>query len=775
MADDYSQISLQDLFKMELDAQGKVLSAGLIALERQPGNATELEACMRAAHSIKGAARIVGLQAGVDVAHAMEDCFVAAQQGILQLNSSDIDTLLGGVDLLLRSADGDAAVPSADIAAFAAALQRIAQPEAAPALAIPPVLAPSSAEFDALAASLTLPQPPPTAELDVLAASLRLPEPAPAPIQAAAPLPESSDKERVLRVTAANLDRLLGLAGESLTAAQGLQPVSQALLRLKHQQTELRLVLESLQETLAPGGAGERARLALDDGLRLVGLCQTQLAEQLDTLDGLDRRSANLAGQLYDEARACRMRPFADGAGAYPRMVRDVARQLGKSARLQLVGGATQVDRDILEQLDAPLGHLLRNAVDHGIESAAERVAAGKAPEGVCRLEARHHAGRLQISLGDDGRGIDLAAVRAKVIARGLASADTAARLSDQELLDFLLLPGFSLRDTVTELSGRGVGLDVVHELVRRLHGTIRIHSTPGQGTRFQLQLPITLSTVRSLLVEIGGEAYAFPLAQVERTLELADEAIERLEGKSHFLLDGLPVGLATARQVLGLPGTTAHADPHAVLLIGPPTQRYGLIVDRFIGERLLVVQPLDTRLGKIKDISAGALLDDGSPVLIVDTDDLLRSMERLVNDGELQAPQGAATGPAQGRRQRVLVVDDSLTVRELERKLLLGRGYEVMVAVDGMDGWNALRAEPFDLVVTDVDMPRMDGIELVERIRQNPALAGLPVMIVSYKDREEDRLRGLDAGADYYLAKGSFHDETLLDAVRELIGEASA
>jgi len=772
MADDYSQISLQDLFKMELDAQGKVLSAGLIVLERQPGNATELEACMRAAHSIKGAARIVGLQAGVDVAHAMEDCFVAAQQGTLQLNSSDIDILLGGVDLLLRSADGDAALPPADIAAFLAAVQRIAQPEAA--LTIAP--SPTSAELDALVASLAIPLPPSTTELDALATSLLLPEPPPAPepIQVE-PAPESTDKERVLRVTAANLDRLLGLAGESLTAAQGLQPVSQALLRLKHQQTELRLMLESLQEALVLDGAGERARLALDDGLRLIGLCQTQLAEQLDTLDGLDRRSANLAGQLYDEALACRMRPFADGAGAYPRMVRDVARQLGKSARLQLIGGATQVDRDILEQLDAPLGHLLRNAVDHGIESAAERVAAGKAPEGVCRLEARHHAGRLQISLDDDGRGIDLDAVRAKVIARGLASPDTAARLSDQELLDFLLLPGFSLRDTVTELSGRGVGLDVVHELVRRLHGTVRIHSTPGQGTRFQLQLPITLSTVRSLLVEIGGEAYAFPLAQVERTLELADEAIERLEGKSHFLLDGRPVGLLTARQVLGLPAATTASDPHAVLLIGPPTQRYGLIVDRFIGERLLVVQPLDTRLGKIKDISAGALLDDGSPVLIVDTDDLLRSMERLVNDGELQAPQGAASGPAQGRRQRVLVVDDSLTVRELERKLLLGRGYEVMVAVDGMDGWNALRAEPFDLVVTDVDMPRMDGIELVERIRQNPALAGLPVMIVSYKDREEDRLRGLDAGADYYLAKGSFHDETLLDAVRELIGEASA
>jgi len=755
MAEDYSQIPLLDLFKLELDAQGKVLSEGLIALEHQPDAADRLEACMRAAHSIKGAARIVGVQAGVDVAHAMEDCFVAAQTGRLRLGATEIDTLLGGVDLLFRTTLADDAAPRPDeIAAFLAALNEIAH---APSVPTTPTTVSAMTGPAELAASLVLPEP--------VASPAPLPEPA----------PERPDDERVLRVAAATLDRMLGLSGEALTTAQGLQPVSQALLRLKHQQTELRLAFESLQEALPPQAVDERAQLALDASTRLIDSCQTQLAEQLAMLERLERRSANLSRQLYDEARSCRMRPFADGTTAYPRLVRDVARSLGKSARLQVLGSATQIDRDILEQLDAPLGHLLRNAVDHGIETPAERVATGKPPEGVCRLEARHQGGRLWLTVSDDGRGIDLDAVRARVVERHLASPDTAAQLSERELLDFLLLPGFSLRDTVTDLSGRGVGLDVVHELVRRVHGSVRIHSSPGRGTRFELQLPITLSTVRSLLVEIGGEPYAFPLAQIDRTLELDGAKLEQLEGKRHFLLDERVIGLVDASQVLGLPSRAVAEDTLSVLLIGPAEQRVGLIVERFVGERLLVVQPLDARLGKIKDISAGALLDDGSPVLIVDIDDLLRSVEKLIHAGELATPQAAPNRDDEVRRQRVLVVDDSLTVRELERKLLQSRGYEVVVAVDGMDAWNALRAERFDLVVTDVDMPRLDGIELVERIRQSPTLAELPVMIVSYKDREEDRIRGLNAGADYYLAKGSFHDETLLQAVRDLIGEAGA
>jgi two-component system sensor histidine kinase and response regulator WspE len=248
---------------------------------------------------------------------------------------------------------------------------------------------------------------------------------------------------------------------------------------------------------------------------------------------------------------------------------------------------------------------------------------------------------------------------------------------------------------------------------------------------------------------------------------------IELLEGHQHIAFDGRRIGVVTAHQILDTAPPANEADTASMVVIGDGAQTFGVVVDRFLGERMLVVQPLDPRLGKIRNITAGALMENGDPVLIADVDDWLRSVEKLVAGGDLQHTQPGAALTAQRVTRRVLVVDDSLTVRELERKLLATRGYNVTIAVDGMDGWNAVRGEHFDLVITDIDMPRMDGIELVTLIKRDPQLQSLPVMIVSYKDREEDRRAGLNAGADYYLAKGSFHDEALLDAVRDLIGEA--
>jgi two-component system sensor histidine kinase and response regulator WspE len=456
-------------------------------------------------------------------------------------------------------------------------------------------------------------------------------------------------------------------------------------------------------------------------------------------------------------------------------MVRDVARALGKSVKLEIVGEATEVDRDILERLEAPLGHLLRNAIDHGIESPEERRAAGKPAEAVVRLEARHSAGMLQIVVADDGHGMDPEKLRETVIARSLTNAETAQKLSEAELLEFLFLPGFTMKDTVTDISGRGVGLDAVQSMVKEVRGTVRAASQPGKGARFQLQLPLTLSVVRTLLVEIGGEPYAFPLAYIVRTLKLPKGSIDLLEGRQHFSLNGRQIGLITTHQVLANGKAPLTGDEWPVVVVGDASSAYGLVVDRFLGERELVVQPLDRRLGKIKDIAAGGLMEDGAPVLIVDVDDLRRSVEKLISSGNLSKVQRGVVAEGARRAKRVLVVDDSLTVRELERKLLGNRGYEVEAAVDGMDGWNAARTGHFNLVVTDIDMPRMDGIELVTLIKKDANLKSLPVMIVSYKDREEDRRRGLEAGADYYLTKGSFHDETLLQAVVDLIGEADA
>jgi two-component system, chemotaxis family, sensor histidine kinase and response regulator WspE len=587
--------------------------------------------------------------------------------------------------------------------------------------------------------------------------------------------PADKNADRVLRVTAENLNRLLGLAGESLVESRWLKPFSESLLRVKRMQHDCTRTLDKLREALPMHVLDERALSALADAQRAAIECERALSQRLVDLEMFDRRSLNLSHRLYDEALTVRMRPFGDAIQGYPRMVRDVAHSLGKQVVLEIAGETTQVDRDILSKLDAPLGHLLRNAVDHGLESPEDRVAAGKPAQGTIRLEARHSAGALQVMVSDDGRGIDIEKTREAVIARKLINREAAERLTESELLEFLFLPGFTMKKTVTDISGRGVGLDAVQDMVKQVRGTVSISSQQGTGTRFTLQLPVTLSVVRALLAEIGGEPYAFPLTSILRTLKLSRVRIQTLEGRQHFDFDGRRVGLITAQQVLETDAAAAPAGDVPVIVLGDQAHAYGLVVDRFMGERELVVRPLDPQLGKIKDVSAGALMEDGSPVLIIDPDDLLRSMDRLVASGRPNQVRDGGTAAEERRRKRVLVVDDSITVRELERKLLGNRGYDVEVAVDGMDGWNAVRAGHFDLVVTDVDMPRMDGIELVGLINKDPKLKAVPVMVVSYKDRDEDRKRGLEAGAAYYLTKGSFHDDTLLQAVVDLIGEAAA
>jgi len=767
MTDD--DLSLLELFREEAAVQTRVLSDGLLALEHRPADAAALEACMRAAHSLKGAARIIGLQDGVDIAHVMEECFVGAQRAELQLTPAHIDVLLRGVDLLIRVGDAktDAPVTRADIDGF---VRRLASPASAARETAAGDGTHADQDVDVYA------QLQAQLQAEALAQRQEAPatDPAAPPDAPAQPASHASARhpDRMLRVRAANLDRVLSLSGEVLVESRWLKPFATSMLRIKRTQRDTSRALDALYDTLADH-LDDAALSALADVRTALNDMQHTLGARLDELDHYDRSSSNLAQLLYDEALQCRMRPFGDATHAYPRVVRDLARSLGKRVKFEIVGTSTQVDRDILDMLDAPLGHLLRNALDHGIETPDARLARGKPAEAHVTLEARHSAGKLLISVSDDGAGIDLDNVRASVIRRKLADEDTAARLSEPELLDFLLLPGFSMREQVTDVSGRGVGLDAVHEMVKAVRGTVRIFNDPGHGSRFVMQLPLTLSVVRSLLVDVGGEAYAFPLAHVRRTLELARVDIDMLEGQQHFAFDGKPVGLVTAHQLLGAQAGVTR-ESVSVVVIGDERVTYGIAVDRFLGERMLVVQPLDPRLGKIRDIAAGALMENGDAVLIVDVDDLLRSVDKLVRGGQLDRI-GRAHDVAARQRKHVLVVEDSLTVRELERKLLDKRGYAVTVAVDGMDGWNALRGGTFDLVVTDIDMPRMDGIELVTLIKRDPLFKPVPVMIVSYKDRDEDRRRGLEAGADYYLAKGSFHDEALLDAVRDLIGEASA
>jgi two-component system sensor histidine kinase and response regulator WspE len=760
MSEDLSAFSLMDLFRLEAESQTAILSSGVLAIESGSLQPEMLEPLMRAAHSLKGAARIVGLDAAIQVAHALEDAFVAAQNGKLALGPEHGDVLLRAVDLLAQLAR----TPEDQLATWRAAHE--------------PAVAAAVAEVKALGEA---PRPPaPAASTPAILPRLEEPEapsqPIPVPPRSMDPVASPESAERVVRVTAASLSRLLGLAGESLVQSRRLRPLVESLRDLRSRQTLLITALNSLEERVVGehGDSPPLGRALLAEARAQAVACTQTLLERVEEIEDFARRGEDLSSRMHHEVLISRMRPLADVLRGFPRMVRDIARQLGKRVEFRVEGETTGVDRDILDKLETPLNHLVRNALDHAIEAPEERVAAGKRPVGTIRLEARHRAGLLQITLSDDGRGIDLSRLRAKVVARGLASPALADQLGEAELLEFLLLPGFSTRDAVTEVSGRGVGLDVVQTMVRSVGGVVRITSQFGRGTRFLLQLPITRSVIRALLVAIAGEPYALPLNRIDRISRLAEDDLQVLEGRRHFAMDGQPVGLVEAAQVLGLPPVARAGGELPVVVVSDRSHRFGVVVDSFLGERDLEVRPLDPRLGKVPDISSASVLEDGVPVLIVDVEDLVRSIDNLLGGrrlGSLTAAVDGATAAAGGPK-RVLVVDDSITVRELERQLLEARGYAVDVAVDGVDGWNAVRSGRYQLVISDVDMPRMDGIELVRSIKSDPRLQAIPVVIVSYKEREEDRIRGLEAGADGYLTKSSFHDQTLLDTVSDLIGE---
>jgi len=711
----------------------------------------------------------------VRLAHAMEDMLTAAQRGEKQLTGADFDLLLRGTDVFSRLAAGEAAAIPAALAEASGGIEALtkeftqlrdsASPPGKGARTGAPVTEPASLPPPASATTPAAPASPPPKQSETRN------EASPPAAEAVAKLPSEKKEEAFVRISVENLNRLTGFAGECLVEVKTLRPLSERVQRIKQRQAALGQTLEQAREAVGKEAVAE-ARARLEEALRQAGWIHAAIPSYVTDLERFSRKLEHLANRLYDEAVASRMRPFSDGLHGFPRMARDLAKALGKSVRLEVEGESTRVDRDILEKLEAPLTHLVRNAVDHGIEAPEVRAQVGKPGEGKITLSARHVAGALEIVVADDGGGIDPERVRRRIVERGYAAPDMAAKLSASEVLEFLFLPGFSTSPSVTEISGRGVGLDVVQSMARQVGGNARVVAKQGEGTRFVLQLPLTLSVLRALLFEVGGQPYALPLTRVDRVLGVPPAAVLVVEDRQYLRVEEQNIGLIAASQVLGLENSALPAGDLRVVTLSDQLNRYGLVVDRLLGERDVVVIPLPARLGKVPNISAGAILEDGSPVAILDSEDLVRSMDGLLTRGR-PTRFGRPTRAEKAARKRVLVVDDSLTVREVERRLLENRGYEVAVAVDGVDGWNAVQESHFDLIVTDVDMPRMDGIELAKRIKGVASTKSLPVMIVSYKDQEEYRAKGLEAGANYYLSKSSFHDATLINAVRDLIGEA--
>ena len=761
---DLGGFSMFDLFQTEVQQHCACLADGLIALEQNASDPKMVEPLMRAAHSVKGAARIINLDGAIGLAHSMEECLVRIQKGTEIPTASRIDELLRGSDILRSLADHK----SEDEAR--AWLEQEAGPISALAegLNLPPkagvsaVVVVPTAKPVAPAVTPVAPATTPVAPAVTPAPTVVKVATPPAATPSAASAPSTASDAAVL-VSSSSLERLLQLSGEALVEARRLESIRRTLTRAKIAQRQLTAALDSLQVTGRHAG----------DAMTAVATSRDALDEALHQVEDHLRRGEELASALHNEAVSSRMRPFGDACGGLARSVRDVARTLGKEVRLIIAGEQVPVDREILRQLEAPLGHLVRNAIDHGIESPDERVAAGKMRQASLRVEARHHAGSLIVEVREDGRGIDRTNLRARIVSKKLSEASIVETLGDAELFDFLFLPGFSTAAAVTDISGRGVGLDVVQSMAHSVGGSIEVRSSPA-GTSFAMRLPVTLSVVRAAVISIAGETYALALARLERIDRIARSELKTVEGRLTTVIRGEIVGLVHATEILQLKASTQSesADELAIVSVLAGSRTVGFVVDSFLGEEDLVVRRMDARLGDVAHVDAASIRENGDLLLILDADDLVQSALQLLEQGKLRGDEGRSA-ISKRKQRRVLVVEDSITVREVERQMLLRAGYAVDTAVDGMDGWNAVQKVKYDLVVSDVDMPRMNGIEFVRKMRADRRYETLPVVIVSYKDREEDRIAGLEAGASAYLTKGSFQDQSFLQTIADLIGAA--
>ncbi|HEX4654510.1 MAG TPA: ATP-binding protein, partial [Mycobacteriales bacterium] len=679
-------------FRAEVEERVASLTAGLLQLESHPAPRQVVAGMFRDAHTVKGSARMMGLTGVLQVAHRCEDILGALRDERLTVSREVIDLLLAACDGIGSALPGvDEQVPEEHLAALVEALDQAITGE--------PVVVPLRADV--------------VDELDK---------------------PRSDS----VRVATGKVYDLLDVVGEAELDARRVDRTSGALDSLTGEQSRwLRVLHDSMASVDSDGEAAVALRRLLAIGDRLTDATR-ELREVVDDAHG------RLA-QVRDGAMGLAMVPVRRVAAGLPRVVRDVAAASRKDVRLVVAGEDVELDKQVLDGVHDALKHLVVNAVDHGCEQTVDRIAAGKPAQATVTVSARAAGGTVVIDVADDGAGVDEDAVRTTAIARGLLPADS--RLSGSALLELLFTPAFSTTSTVTETSGRGVGLDVVRNAVEALGGTVELRTEPGAGTTFTLTLPVSLGVLHCLIACVGTERYALPVPGIVESISLKDIPVHSLAGQPVVMRHGQTVPLLDLGGALGL---TGERDSRAAVVVRHGDRQVAWAVDRLVGELELVVKDLGPFLGRLPLVSGATIDGDGSVVCLVDLRELGVDAGATVVPVQ---PTGKPNEPAVDR-PRVLVVEDSVGVRELERVILEGAGYEVVTAVDGADGVAKLADEPADLVLSDVEMPGVDGFALTRTIRATRGWEHVPVVIMTSRGSDEDQQAGLEAGASAYLLK---------------------
>jgi two-component system chemotaxis sensor kinase CheA len=745
---------LLETFQGEAEEHVKATRSGLLELEKTPTperQAEIVEAIFREAHSLKGAARAVEMTEIETICQSLESLMAALKRKEIEPSSALLDVLHEGVDgieriLSLAHSPG----PQAEIFKVEKVVEILER-----------------------AAKGTLPE---------VARETKIIEVGPA---------ERPVSPEAVRISVAKLDSLLLQAEELLPEKLSLadraakaREIRATLGVWKREWTKLLPSLRAMQRRIHANGEGsnqgnvtkknpEDVRFLefLDWSNGMVRTAESQLEELTKLLDQ-DRRSlVGKVDNLLGDMKKVLMLPFGWVLEIFPRLVRDLSRDRGKEVDLIVQGADLEIDKRVLEVIKDPLIHLVRNSIDHGIEKPEERIGKGKPARGTIKIAGSYkEGGKAEVLISDDGAGMDTQEILNAALKLGLVSPEEANLLDDERASSFAFESGVSTSPMITDLSGRGIGLAIVREKIENLNGFVGLETSSGAGTTFRLLLPLTLATFRGTLVRVGEHLFIFPSVNIERVERVPTKDIKTAENKETIELEGRAVSLVHLENLLALPHKNAadeSPDHVYVVIIGSAEKRIAFLVDQVLQEQEVLIKSLGKQLSRVRNVAGATILGTGRVVPIVNVADLMKSA--LAASSAVEKPVRVTAEGATARRKSVLVVEDSITARTLLKSILESAGYEVKTAVDGVDGFTQLRAGAFDIVVSDVDMPRMSGFDLTAKVRSDKELFEVPVVLVTALHSREDRERGMDVGANAYIVKSSFDQTSLLEVIKRL------
>jgi two-component system chemotaxis sensor kinase CheA len=788
---------MRKTFTIEAEEHLQTIASGLMEIEKQksPAKCQDVtETIYRAAHSLKGAARSVNLPGVEAVCQSTESVLSAMKRRMVTPVESDFDVLQRAVDIIERMVASGTGEQDAELSQLIAELERIAAREKAAPAATPPA-ADHKCRMPATAQEVAEPRIDGCAAVSgtsqIAGAPDQAPPARPAARQAMAVAPGKPGGVDSIRIATAKLDSILLQAEElisiKLAAEQRIAELGETLAVLRPWIKEWEKagsgaqVSNRRQEMRKTGNATtqfDSERSAPSDSFEWSFACMREVDARLSGLMAslqTDRRATGaLVDQLLDGAKNMLMLPISTILQTLPKMVRDICREQSKEVDLVFTGGEIEVDKRILERMKDPLMHLLRNAIDHGPEKPGVRRALNQSPCGTITVDISQADGnRIQILVSDDGAGIDAEKLRDIAVKRGFLSREEANSLEDQAALMLIFQSGVSTSSLITDISGRGLGLAIVQEAVDKLGGQISLETCLGKGTTFRISLPLTLATFHGMLLQEYGQRFAVPITNVERALRVRREDVRTMENRETILVDGMPLSLVRLGTVLGLAPAAEEAKDRPMIYVivltsGP--RRVAFSVDSLLHEQELLIKGLGKQLVRVRNIAGATVLGSGRVVPVLNVADLIESAVQVGRTAS--TPQAAE---AETQQKSVLVVEDSITSRMLLKNILASAGFDVHTVVDGVEAWTALKERRFNAVVSDVEMPRMNGFDLTTKIRADEKLTELPVVLVTSLKSQSDREHGIEVGADAYIVKSSFDQSNLLEVVQRLIGRNEA